>query len=70
LASTSSGWAPFNDASNLQLLPIREISLVKDRLKIESNDNMSEADKKSKMAEIDKQLADLAQYQELLKQFN
>jgi phosphonate transport system substrate-binding protein len=70
LAATSSGWAPFNDSSNLQLLPIREISLVKDRLKIEQNANMSEADKQSQIAEIDKQLAELAQYQELLKQFN
>ena len=70
LAATSSGWAPFNDASNLQLLPIREISLVKDRLKIENNANMSDADKQTKIAEINKQLADLAQYQELLKQFN
>ena len=70
LAATSSGWAPFNDSSNLQLLPIREISLVKDRLKIEHNANMSDADKKAKMAEIDKELADLGQYQELLKKFN
>lgn len=70
LAATSSGWAPFNDSSNLQLLPIREISLVKDRLKVEKNANMSEADKKAKIAEIDQQLANLAQYQDLLKQFN
>jgi phosphonate transport system substrate-binding protein len=70
LAATSSGWAPFNDSSNFQLLPIREISLVKDRLKIENNANMSDADKQTKIAEIDKQLADLAQYQELLKEFD
>jgi phosphonate transport system substrate-binding protein len=70
LAATSSGWAPFNDSSNLQLLPIREISLVKDKLNIESNANMSDADKQAKIAAIDKQLADLAQYQELLEQFN
>lgn len=70
LANTSSGWAPFNDASNLQLLPIREISLVKDRLVIEQNDNMSDADKQSKIAEIEKQLAELATYQDLLKKFN
>ena len=70
LAATSSGWAPFNDSSNLQLLPIREISLVKDKLKIEKNANMSDADKKVKIAEIDKQLADLGQYQKLLKSFN
>ncbi len=70
LAGTSSGWAPFNDSSNLQLLPIREISLVKDKLKIEKNANMSEADKKTKISAIDKQLAELSQYQNLLKQFN
>jgi len=70
LADTSSGWAPFNDSNNSQLLPIREISLVKDRLNVENNANMSEADKQTKIADIDKQLAALAQYQELLKQFN
>ena len=31
---------------------------------------MSDADKQAKIAAIDKQLADLTHYQELLKQFN
>lgn len=31
---------------------------------------MSDADKQAKIAAIDQQLADLAHYQELLKQFN
>lgn len=70
LAETSSGWAPFHDSSNLQLLPIREISLVKDKLKIAQNANMSEADKKTQIAAIEQQLAELQQYRTLLEQFN
>jgi phosphonate transport system substrate-binding protein len=70
LAETSSGWAPFHDSSNIQLLPIREIELVKDKLKIEANQNMSAADKNTKIAEIEQQLASLKQFHTLLEKFH
>jgi phosphonate transport system substrate-binding protein len=50
----------FKASSNAQLLPIRQLELFKDRKKFEGDANMSEADKKAKLAEIDAKLADLA----------
>jgi len=50
----------FKASTNAQLLPIRQLELFKDRKKFEGDVNMSEADKKAKLAEIDAKLADLA----------
>jgi len=50
----------FKASTNAQLLPIRQLELFKDRKKFEGDANMSEADKKAKLAEIDAKLADLA----------
>lgn len=50
------GWAPFSASSNDQLIPIRQLVLFKDRIKIEGDNNYSASDKKAKLAEIDKQL--------------
>jgi phosphonate transport system substrate-binding protein len=41
-------------------VPIRQLELFKDRSKFENDANMSEADKRAKLAEIDAKLADLA----------
>ena len=64
LGIMSDGWGPFLASSNAQLIPIRQLALYKDKLKIEKNDKMSDADKKAKIAEIDAQLAEVAQYKE------
>jgi phosphonate transport system substrate-binding protein len=66
LAGMSSGWGPFLASSNAQLIPIRQMSLFKDKLNIESDDAMSEADKKAKLAEIDDQLAELDKWAEVV----
>lgn len=50
----------FKASTDAQLLPIRQLELFKDRKKFEGDVNMSEADKKAKLAEIDAKLADLA----------
>jgi len=50
----------FQASTNAQLLPIRQLELFKDRSKLENDANMSEGDKKAKLAEIDVKLADLA----------
>jgi phosphonate transport system substrate-binding protein len=50
---------PFHKSSNAQLYPIRQLKLFKDKLNIQNNENMSEADKKAKIDEIDKQLSEL-----------
>jgi phosphonate transport system substrate-binding protein len=52
--------AGFKASSDAQLLPIRQLELFKDRRKFEGDANMSDADKKVKLAEIDSKLAELA----------
>jgi phosphonate transport system substrate-binding protein len=52
--------AGFKASTDTQLIPIRQLELFKDRRKFEGDANMSEADKKAKLAEIDAKLADLA----------
>jgi phosphonate transport system substrate-binding protein len=70
LKGMSSGWAPFQDSSNLQLLPIMEINFAKDRMKLESNDNLAATEKTQKLAEIDKQLSEIQSYTKLSGKFN
>lgn len=50
----------FKASTDAQLLPIRQLELFKERGKYENDPNMAEADKKTKLAEIDAKLADLA----------
>jgi phosphonate transport system substrate-binding protein len=52
--------AGFKASSDAQLLPIRQLELFKDRRKFEGDANMSDTDKKLKLAEIDAKLAELA----------
>jgi phosphonate transport system substrate-binding protein len=52
--------AGFKASSDAQLLPIRQLELFKDRRKFEGDANMSETEKKVKLAEIDGKLAELA----------
>ena len=50
----------FKASTDAQLLPIRQLELFKERKKFENDANMSEAEKKPKLAEIDAKLAELA----------
>ena len=59
LAGFTDGLSPYSASSNAQLLPVRELSLFKDRLKIEADDRLSPEDKKAKLAAIDEALAKL-----------
>lgn len=52
-------WAPFKASSDDQLLPIRQLVLFKNRIKLVNDSNMSAADKAAKIKEIDNQLAEL-----------
>jgi len=47
-------WAPFKPSSDAQLYPIRQLAINKNILKIKSDDKMSDADKKAKIAELQK----------------
>lgn len=68
LAGMSSGWAPFNDSDNRQLIPIREIALVKDKMKIESKESLSGTDKKN-LEQINMKLANLKKMREIMVEF-
>ncbi|HEX9463774.1 MAG TPA: phosphonate ABC transporter substrate-binding protein [Alphaproteobacteria bacterium] len=52
-------WGLFKASSNKQLIPIREVALFRDRLKIENDDSMPAAEKQAKLREIDDKLAEL-----------
>jgi phosphonate transport system substrate-binding protein len=49
----------FRESSNDQLIPIRQLELFRDRLKVENDDKLSAADKTKMLAEIDQKLASL-----------
>jgi len=49
----------FKDSSNAQLVPIRQLELAKEKLKIEADEKLAADDKKARLAEIDRKLADL-----------
>jgi phosphonate transport system substrate-binding protein len=70
LKGMSSGWAPFQDSSNLQLLPIMEIDMAKEKMKIQSNDSLAEAEKAQKLADVEKKLADIQSYTKLIDKYN
>ncbi|WP_341895109.1 phosphonate ABC transporter substrate-binding protein [Ferrovibrio terrae] len=52
-------WAPFKESSNKQLLPIRQLALFRDKLKLEGDVNMAADEKAKKIAEIEAKLAEL-----------
>ncbi len=52
-----SGFKPANDS---HLVPIRQLSLFADRLKVENDTQMSDSDRAAKLTEFDRKLADLA----------
>jgi phosphonate transport system substrate-binding protein len=53
-------WAPFKESSNNQLLPVRQVALYRDKLKIQDDANLAADDKAKRIAEIDAKLAALS----------
>jgi phosphonate transport system substrate-binding protein len=51
----------FKVSSDRQLVPIRQLELFREKTKIETNANMDDGEKRAKMAEIDRKLAELNQ---------
>ena len=49
----------FRDSSDAQLLPIKQLELFKVRSKVEGDTTLSDADRKTKLADIDRQLAEI-----------
>ena len=52
--------AGFKPSTDAQLIPIRQLELAKDRQKVVDDANLSDADRKSRLADIDAKLAALA----------
>jgi phosphonate transport system substrate-binding protein len=50
----------FRQSTNAQLIPIRQLELFRDKTRTESDTKLSDAEKQTKIAEIDKKLAELA----------
>jgi phosphonate transport system substrate-binding protein len=57
LANVQTGY--FRPSSNKQLIPLRQIGLFRDKIKIEADDKMSADEKAAKIREIDAKLAQL-----------
>ncbi len=49
----------FNESSNVQLIPFRQLELFKAKAKVESDGNLDAATRKAKLDEINRKLADL-----------
>ena len=62
----SDGWGPFLASSNAQLIPIRQLALYKNKIKIQNDKKMSKAEKDKKIAKIDADLADVAKYKSVV----
>lgn len=52
-------WGAFKESSNRQLIPIRQLALFRDKIKLEGDANMATDEKAKKIAEIDARLAEL-----------
>lgn len=61
LAQLSDGWGPFLASSDLQLIPIRQLELFRNKTRIQNDGELSAEEKEAQIAEIDAQLAELAE---------
>jgi phosphonate transport system substrate-binding protein len=59
LAGISAGLAPFKASTNDQLIPIRQMSLFQEKLKLQNDERMGKAEKEEKIKAIDEQLVKL-----------
>ncbi len=59
LAHLGQGWLSFHESSNVQLIPIRQLELAKQKMNIENSQNMAPQEKQAKLTAIDAKLADL-----------
>ncbi len=52
-------WGPFRESSNDQLIPIRQLELFKEKVKIENDAKLNAEEKRTKLAKIDADLTEL-----------
>ena len=63
LAEMSDGWGPFLASSNAQLIPIRQLELFRNKLRIENDETLSAEEKQQQVAEIEAQLTELGEWE-------
>jgi phosphonate transport system substrate-binding protein len=66
LANLSDGWGPFLASSNAQLIPIRQLELFRNKVRIQNDETMSDDEKAQEIAEIDAQLDELSEYEQVV----
>jgi phosphonate transport system substrate-binding protein len=59
-------WSGLKKSDNNQLLPIRQMAINKDIMKVKGNDKLSADDKKAKIAELEAKAAEIAKQIEAL----
>ena len=59
LAHLVNGWLPFEESSDAQLIPIRQLELAKQKMTIEGSKTMMAQEKQAQLAAIDAKLAEL-----------
>ncbi len=70
LSGVSGGWGPFLTSDNRQLLPIRELKIVKDIRKIEGNDRINANEKQARIAKLTEKQQSLIKHIELTEFWN
>jgi phosphonate transport system substrate-binding protein len=61
-------WAPFKKSDNYQLLPIRQMELNKEIMKLKGDEKLAATEKTAKLAELEKQFADIGRQIDARKQ--
>jgi phosphonate transport system substrate-binding protein len=69
LANLGEGKAPFLNSDNRQLIPIRQLELAKEKMKIEANEDLSARRKAQRLEEIQTELRNLEIYARLVKKY-
>lgn len=69
LDNVENGWSPFYNSTNNQLLPIRQLELAKNKLKIQANNDLTKSEKSKRLREVNRQLKELSTYAQLVKRF-
>ena len=69
LANLGEGKAPFLNSDNRQLIPIRQLELAKEKMKIQANDDLSARRKAGRLEKIETELRNLEQYARMVTKY-
>ena len=69
LANLGEGKAPFLNSDNRQLIPIRQLELAKEKMKIQANDDLSARRKAGRLEKIETELRNLEQYAKMVTKY-